>query len=68
MTTDTADDNRLQQIQLMTIDYTRLQPMTKSMTKLMTTAITADYNFDDNFDYNISLDGIAGYVLSDKIV
>ena len=52
----------------MTTDYTRLQPMTKSMTTAMTIAITTDDKFDDNGDDNISLPGIAGYVLSDKTV
>ena len=45
--------------------------MTTLITTLMTTAITTDYNSDDNLDYNfddnISLPGIAGYVLSDKL-
>ena len=58
----------------MTTDYIRLHAMTtlmttaitKSITTLMTTAITRDYKVDDKVDDNISLPGIAGYVLSDK--
>ena len=42
--------------------------ITKSITILMTNAITRDDKIDYNGDDNISLNGIAGYVLSDKIV
>ena len=37
------------------------------MTTAITKSITTDDKFDDNSDDNISLLGIAGYVLSDKL-
>ena len=65
----TIDYNRLH---AMTTDYIRLHAMTKlitiAMTTLMTAAITRDDKIDDNSDDNISLPGIAGYVLSDTRV